>query len=136
MMEKHYIIYSLTDPRNNVLFYVGITSRPKERLNEHVLNLVVKATDIKKAYFAELRSANVIPIMECIDEITTSHSRYAYRLERAWIRIMSWKHDTLINTNIANDIRDLQQALDLIAHTKWLNQKAIENPNGEIRLGY
>lgn len=61
------IIYTLTDPRDNQIKYVGKTNNIKRRMQEH---LVESSTTKKNNWIKSLRKQNLKPIIEILDEET------------------------------------------------------------------
>lgn len=71
-MNKFYI-YTLTDPRDNSIRYVGRTANPKARLTAHINSIpgegrVTNEGEAKSAWVGNLRSNGLLPIMSIIDE--------------------------------------------------------------------
>lgn len=65
-MNKFYI-YTLTDPRDNSIRYVGRTIDPKARLWAHINNMQSEGK-AKSTWISELRSNGMLPVMSIIDE--------------------------------------------------------------------
>lgn len=131
-----YYIYTLTNPLINELFYVGCTVNPKQRFWEHIANRNLKDTLKKREYFSELEANGIKPIMQIVDQIESTNHGYISKMEIAWIRIMQLRHGTLINTIDGKEIQDEQEAFEIIAHYKELNNKALQNVNRKIKLSY
>lgn len=58
-------IYILIDPRDNIVRYVGKTSRPKRRLKEHIADSK-RFNDRKSRWINSLKKVNMIPIFKII----------------------------------------------------------------------
>ena len=76
---KH-IIYGLLDPIDNVLHYIGLTSDPKKRLNNHYNGN--EGTKEKLIWIRHLKKNGLKPIMEVIEEYETSEE--LPEAERYW----------------------------------------------------
>ncbi len=90
---KTLYIYTLTDPIDGLVKYVGMTNNPKRRLSEH---LIEKTLTKKNNWIKSLIKKNKKPIMDVIDEITDSNIEY---WEKYWIaQFKAWgfklKNDT------------------------------------------
>lgn len=76
---KKIIVYTLSDPRDGLVKYVGITSRPKKRLNEH---LNENDNNLKGAWIKRLKSLSLEPIYDEIEE--TDINNFSW-VEQYWI---------------------------------------------------
>lgn len=76
---KKIIVYTLTDPIDLLVKYIGVTSRPKRRFREHIadMNSTLKCTWIKK-----LKLLGLSPIYDEIDETDTENFKL---IEQYWI---------------------------------------------------
>lgn len=74
------IIYSLTDPRNNQIRYVGKTNFPKKRFNNHIYNRHVPSPFSE--WVKELHSKKLIPVFEELQEVEESEWQF---WEQYWI---------------------------------------------------
>lgn len=68
-----FFIYTLTDPRDNSIRYVGRTANPKARLTAHINSIpskgrVTNEGEAKSAWVGNLQSNGLLPIMSIIDE--------------------------------------------------------------------
>ncbi len=72
--ERAYYIYTLIDPRDSQVRYVGCTVSPKTRLRSHISN-DHNAMRTKLEWMAAMKSAGVVPVMhvmavcQTIDEV-------------------------------------------------------------------
>jgi len=73
-------IYTLTDPKNNEVRYVGKTINPERRYKQHLYD---KRRSHKASWVQSLRNDNLKPIMSIIEECTESNWRDS---ERYWIQ--------------------------------------------------
>ncbi len=64
MIKKVYI-YTLINPLNNQIFYVGYTNNPTRRINEHIK---YKYNPLKDGIIAEILCNKLKPILKIIDE--------------------------------------------------------------------
>lgn len=85
-MKKVYI-YSLKDPRTNEVRYIGKANNPTLRLFSHLSGRSSKAN---QAWFSELASCGLAPVMEIVEE--TDESGWV-EAEKKWIasgRELGW----------------------------------------------
>lgn len=132
----HYYIYTLTNPANNTVFYVGCTVNLKSRLNDHISNHNPRLALKRREYIDDLKAEGITPVMDVIDEVDSNNSRYVYRIELAWVRLMELRVGNLLNEYGGVYIGSESEALNMIAHYKELNQKALANPTRQIKLQY
>lgn len=79
---KTVYIYTLSDPRTNEVRYVGKTNNPEQRRKAHgVLSREVKSR--KKNWIRQLKSLDLRPVFEIIDEVPESEW---HKWERYWIQ--------------------------------------------------
>lgn len=91
-MTKEYI-YTLIDPRNEQVIYVGRSTNPKHRLLEHV-GECTKTSSKKDLYLRGLLLLGIIPELFIVDEFYTEKAFW----EVFYIQLFkSWGYD-LINT--------------------------------------
>lgn len=82
---KKITVYTLSDPRDGLVKYVGITSRPKKRLSEHINE---DENNLKGAWIKRLKSLSLEPIYEVIDITDTDNFVW---VEQYWIsQFKSW----------------------------------------------
>lgn len=82
---KTIIVYTLTDPRDKLIKYLGVTYRPKRRLYEHLNS---DENTIKGTWIKKLKSLNLKPIYDEID--VTDSDNYVW-VEQYWIsQLKSW----------------------------------------------
>ncbi len=82
MSEEAYFVYTLSDPRDGSVHYVGISKHPEERLGQHV-RCGEDCNPIKDAWILELRQYNLLPMQSIIDTASTRID--AGRIEKCWI---------------------------------------------------
>lgn len=81
---SYWYIYTLTDPRDNRIRYVGMTHEPKRRLTEH-LKEPSTLMSRKAVWIRELLSAGLKPRLDCIE--SGSEPKGWSEAERGWIKI-------------------------------------------------
>lgn len=79
-MSKKRYVYTLTDPRDNQVRYVGITTSPAARISNHCMRPQNATAD----WVEELNQAGLIPRMEVV-ESTTLPAEDARAIENDWI---------------------------------------------------
>ena len=86
------IIYTLTNPVDGLIFYVGATTRPlNRRLSQHI-------SDCKNVIFHRLKKAGIRPIIEELERCE-GYLAPMYT-ERYWIQQMKTWGFKLINQNL------------------------------------
>lgn len=97
-METTYI-YTLSDPRNNLVRYVGKTSNPKMRLQNH-MNRKHNERTHKRNWIESLKKNKLKPLFEIIDEVPINEWKF---WEKFWIQMMIvWGFD-LVNHTCGGD---------------------------------
>jgi predicted GIY-YIG superfamily endonuclease len=87
-----FYIYSLIDPRDNRLRYIGITNDPIKRYSGHKMRL----TKTKKSnWIRGLQKENLNPIMNIIEELDCRE--LGKKREKYWIRYFKKKGLNLLN---------------------------------------
>ncbi len=90
-------IYSLTDPRNNQIRYIGKSINPKKRIDNH---LHVKRKSHCSCWIQSLKSIGLKPIFEIIDIVEESNWKF---WEQYWIaQIKAWNF-SLTNHSIGGE---------------------------------
>lgn len=77
-----YYIYTLTDPRDQQVRYVGQSANPAQRMVQH-LNSEHNVRPGKEVWFKELLQSNLVPTMAIVDKAKTKSE--ARTLEAYWI---------------------------------------------------
>ena len=101
MIKKVYI-YTLTNPLNNEVFYVGYTNNPIRRLNEHIK---YKYNPHKDSIIDEILCSGLKPILDVIDECDYffNQEQNMFEHERLEIYHIKKHRDSGINlTNLTN----------------------------------
>lgn len=94
-IEHNFFVYSLSDPRNGLVKYIGITKNPKERLRKH---LSQKNVTLKNNWVKSLLSNGVTPIMTLVDSSIDRES--INEKEKQWIiKYREWGCDLKNMTN-------------------------------------
>jgi predicted GIY-YIG superfamily endonuclease len=84
---NHRVIYGLLDPRTGLIRYVGVTSNPEKRMNEHLKDRNKKGSGIKKnTWINELMDLNIPPLFVFLDAV---HQNIAMERELYWIKHFS-----------------------------------------------
>ena len=89
-----YKVYTLTDPRNNTVFYVGMTKNPEERLKSHIKGHGSPPQERDAAIVSILKDGYK-PVLDVIDTATSEMD--ALSKERYWIN-----HYLTINPDLTN----------------------------------
>jgi hypothetical protein len=81
-MERHWIIYTLADPRTGEIRYVGMTFRKRQRLNEHVSRAATGGRTHRDCWIKSLLDAGLRPTLAVAQEGRGDGWQDA---ERSWI---------------------------------------------------
>ena len=84
MNDKKHYIYALIDPRNGEVKYIGRTTNPKNRMQQHCKPSGNIRHSLKEDWIGQLRNIGLSPEMEIIEIVENGFS--AALRERAWIR--------------------------------------------------
>jgi predicted GIY-YIG superfamily endonuclease len=88
-----YFVYALTDPRTDIVAYVGITNNPNARLQEHIS--CTGPNDEKKTWVRKLQEEGYEPRMKILEVVDTKGEATAR--EKYWIQ-----HYTSTGMSITN----------------------------------
>jgi hypothetical protein len=93
------IIYTLTDPSNGEVFYVGRTDRPlAERLREHLRPTKKRQKTKKEKRLAKIVKAGQLPIITELRSFVRRDRQHQNQMEQSWI-------DQMGGTRLTNSIR-------------------------------
>lgn len=76
---KPHHIYSLADPMDGLVKYIGVTINPKQRLQSHAC---AKGSTLKEQWISSLSSNNLKPVMEILETVSSEN---AESREEYWI---------------------------------------------------
>lgn len=96
-----YAIYALVDPRDNSVFYVGLTSDVYHRFVQHIN--CADTNFAKNARIMELRALNKMVIMETLEEVkgrTLAEEREGY-----WIKHFQMLREPVVNVSKTSSSR-------------------------------
>lgn len=82
--EQKYTIYGLSDPRDNSIQYVGLTSDLYNRFAQHILTHNNKAKD---EWISSLKQAKLMPLIQVLEEDIETIDE-ARSKERYWIQYL------------------------------------------------
>jgi hypothetical protein len=85
-LNSPFFVYTLSDPSNNKVKYVGITNNPNERYRKHLTN---KKITLKNNWIKSLKSKGLNPLMNLIDsdinrELINEKEKYWIIKHREW----------------------------------------------------
>lgn len=81
---KHCVVYTLTDPRDSLVKYVGITTDVKNRFSKHKSDKQSKEGILKKNWVLKLLKLGLQPIIDVIDEGDVD---YCQKAETSYIKL-------------------------------------------------
>jgi DNA-binding XRE family transcriptional regulator len=91
-----YSIYTLSDPRNNMIRYVGISENPYRRYGNH-LSLAISETTPKNSWIAELMDNELLPTLTIIERGLDRSN--ALDREDSWIKFYTKQYGPLLNVS-------------------------------------
>ena len=80
------VVYTITDPRDYLIKYVGITTNPKNRFCKHNSYKQGKEGILKRNWVIKLKSLGLNPIIDIIDE---GSIEYCQNAETGYIRLLT-----------------------------------------------
>lgn len=101
-MSKIVYIYTLVNPLNNEIFYIGYTNNPKRRLREHIR---YRYNPLKDGVIGEISINGLEPILNIIDkcDFTFNHCFNMFEHERLEIfYIKKYRESGIKLTNLTN----------------------------------
>jgi group I intron endonuclease len=88
-------IYTLSDPRDGLVKYIGKTFRPKRRMYEHLTNL--ESNTKKVSWIKSLKQIDLLPVFEILEETDIDNCD---SLEIYWIsQFKNWGFELKNHTN-------------------------------------
>jgi hypothetical protein len=120
---KTIYIYTLSDPRNNLVRYVGKTNNPNMRLKNH-LNRRHNERTHKRNWIDSLKKNNLKPLFEIIDEVPINEWKF---WEKFWIQMMIvWGFDLVNHTSGGDGLTFGNQTSFKTGNVPWNNGTANE----------
>jgi predicted GIY-YIG superfamily endonuclease len=95
---SQYSVYTLTDPRDNQVRYVGITTNPDQRYRDHIA--LVDYAPVKEAWIRDALANDAVPTLSIIDHADNESDARA--LEAYWILQFHLAGSKLTNKETAN----------------------------------
>jgi len=92
-MEK-VSIYTLVDPRDGTVRYVGMSNNPQKRLQQHYSGGYAAAAAVKD-WIRELRALETKPLLFIVEEVDNYDT--AWRRETYWINFFLAEGEPLVN---------------------------------------
>lgn len=118
-------IYTLADPRDGFVRYVGKTTNLNERYRCHV-NPAKSINDHRTNWLRSLRKSGLTPVMEVLEEIHSDDDSAWRDAERFWIESLRCLGCKLVNTQNGRRARqreiNLQQGPEFWEHVRTLHR--------------
>lgn len=95
-----YHVYTLTNPIDDTVFYVGCSINTRNRLYSHVAEIQERSGK-KGAVIKSILKAGVMPRLDVVDSITAADPLIAHYVEQYWILHYRDAGATLVNKNDA-----------------------------------
>lgn len=137
-MDEKYIqhIYTLSDPRDGRVRYVGMTASPVDRYYQHTSTRTIK-TD-KDAWIQELQVLRLKPIMTIVESITytipmTPEQVRPEKRESYWIQFYIEHGAELFNKNKTGEIDAASKYIRNYPNTSRYPLPSIEDENVRLR---
>ncbi len=93
MPEVKYSVYTLIDPRNGAIRYVGITKDIEQRYYTHCIP--TDSTSSAFRWIQELKDQKLKPLLAIIEEIDSWDA--AYERETYWMNFLLAEEEPLVN---------------------------------------
>ena len=128
--KRGYQIYTLSDSRDNLIYYVGISVNDKKRLKYHKMG--IGANKVERSWIAELKGLKMSPILQIIEIIEPGENSYVIACDRElyWINeIFRLGHPLL------NQLGVTRSYLPPTIRKKWVlkpSQKTRDDPKSEL----
>lgn len=95
-----YHVYTLTNPIDNAVFYVGCSMDTRNRFYGHVAD-IAKRSGQKGVIVKRILKAGLMPSLETIDTIFATDPKIAHYVEQYWILYLRAQGAVLVNRNDA-----------------------------------
>lgn len=95
-------IYTLSDPRDGAVRYVGMSKNPRQRWYQH--NQGIDGSKAKIAWIQELRSLRLKSVLTIVETVPTDIPSEAWSYEKHWINFYTEQGANL--TNLPNVIEE------------------------------
>src|SRR5579859_7650789 len=122
-----YSIYTLSDPRDGLVRYVGVSKDPQRRQKEHMQSYA-HGSAAKRSWIAELTDLKITPVLMLID--SAEGWKQAAHLERYWISYYRAHGVSLLNRRclLFLPAERLYQHIQMTRTASWDDAKTtIEN---------
>lgn len=117
-MSEQYSIYTLTDPFDKLVHYVGRSTKPLARFGQH-LQCREKTNPEKNAWIQSVIQQNQMPILDIIEVV--SGSKEAHFREAYWIRHYL-NHKAPLTNIIVDELREKVLAEQMRKLSSDMNQ--------------
>ena len=88
-----YVVYALIDPDDNLVYYIGQTSKPRARLAQHLYKWTLRSA--KTIWIDSLKKRGKQPLMQVLEIVTGK--KVALARERMWISQLLQQGMPLVN---------------------------------------
>lgn len=110
-----YYIYTLIDPRNNQIYYVGQTTEPDKRFYLHKFFALHPQKNRKRmavyAFTEQILLAACEPVFTIMDRVDTPYPEIALHIETCWIVEMLLRGYHLVNDQTSSTCYNMSNAL-------------------------
>lgn len=112
-------IYTLTNPKNDQVFYVGCTKNPELRFKQHTLNKYLKTK--KDKYISEMGCTLVMTIVQIVREPETL-PKYETTAVARQAEYALFKKLTEMGCNLTNSNKSFSEYLNRVVLPKFKNK--------------
>lgn len=95
-------IYTLSDPRDQSIHYVGMSKNPRQRWYQH--NQGIDGSESKIAWIQELRNLRLKSVLTIIETVEANSLSDAWHREKHWIEFYAQQGAPL--TNLPNTMEE------------------------------
>ena len=115
--RRGYQIYTLSDPRDNLIYYVGISVNAHKRFKYHRRGS--NASKDERSWIAELKGMGMSPILHVIEIIEPGENSYAIACERE----LYWINETLrLGHPLLNQLGVTRSYFPPTIRKKWVSK--------------
>ena len=118
-MNSECVVYTITDPRDYLVKYIGITTNPKNRFCKHRSDKQGKEGILKRNWILKIKKEGLEPIISIIDEGSVE---YCQKAETAYIKLYM---------SFGGKLKNKAKNGFLFRHTKETKKKISDSKKGK-----
>jgi hypothetical protein len=97
--NRGYEIYALVDPRDNLVYYVGLSINAENRLKGHLRGSI--GSNQERKWLLDLKKVGLVPTLRILEKIESGSEAHALACEKElfWIRELARQGQPLLNVS-------------------------------------